>query len=240
LRKALKLFKSMKTIIEAKNLTKVYEGAFDTPALQNATLTIGKGESIAIVGKSGSGKSTLMHILATLDRPTSGKLIIAGSPTQELPSGELDRLRNRQFGFVFQQFFINARNSCLENVTLPLTIMGIAPSERNQRGRVILELVGLSDKVNNKAGDLSGGQKQRLCIARALITKPQLIFADEPTGNLDSENGRHIMDLLFRLQRAEGITLVIVTHDSDLAALCDRVIVLKDGRIISTTERPTQ
>lgn len=223
----------MNNIIEAINLTKVYESAGeDIPALKNISLSIKQGESIAIIGKSGSGKSTLMHILATLDRPTDGELIIDGHHAHKLSSSDLDNLRNKKFGFVFQQFYVNARNTCLENVTLPLVIMGISPSERTKRGMAILEMVGLADKAKQKAGDLSGGQKQRLCIARALITKPQLIFADEPTGNLDSENGKNIMDLLFKLQHEEGITIVMVTHDPDLAALCDRSITIKDGQII--------
>ena len=219
-------------IIEAINLTKVYDTiGNDLPALENVTLSIKQGESVAIIGKSGSGKSTLMHILATLDRPTDGQLIIDGTDARKLSTADLDKLRNKKFGFVFQQFFVNARNSSLENVTLPLTIMGIAPAERKARGLAMLEMVGLADKAMQKAGELSGGQKQRLCIARALITKPDLIFADEPTGNLDSENGKQVMDLLFKLQREEGITVVIVTHDPDLAALCDRSITIKDGRI---------
>ncbi|MBP9686688.1 MAG: ABC transporter ATP-binding protein, partial [Candidatus Doudnabacteria bacterium] len=201
----------MNPLIETRRLTKVYESGGDIPALQNIDLSIQKGESVAIIGKSGSGKSTLMHILATLDRPTSGELIISGIPAHSLPSAALDKLRNEKFSFVFQQFFVNARNTCLENVVLPLTIMGVSSSERNRRGLEILAMVGLSDKANQQAGELSGGQKQRLCIARALITKPELIFADEPTGNLDSENGQNIIDLLFTLQREEGITLVVVT-----------------------------
>lgn len=223
----------MKTIIQTKNLAKTYHnGSEDTVALRDINLEIKQGESVAIIGKSGSGKSTLMHILATLDRPTDGELIIDGQHAHDLKGAQLDELRNKKFGFVFQQFFLNARNTCLENVTLPLTIMGVPASERTKRGRAVLESVGLLDKEKVKAGNLSGGQKQRLCIARALITKPEVIFADEPTGNLDSENGQIVTDMLFKLQKESGITLVIVTHDADLAALCQRSITIKDGRVV--------
>lgn len=220
-------------VLQTSAVTKVYNGAGEpTHALRDTNITIRKGESVAIVGKSGSGKSTLMHILATLDRPTSGELLVDGAPTTGLTATQLDTLRNQKFGFVFQQFFLNGRNTCLENVTLPLSIMGVSARERNQRGLEILESVGLTDKADKRANELSGGQKQRLCIARAMVTQPEVIFADEPTGNLDTENGRHITDLLFRLQREKGITLVIVTHDADLAALCERTIHIRDGAIV--------
>lgn len=220
-------------IIEAKNLAKIYAGAGeDVIALKDISLKVQPGESLAIIGKSGSGKSTLMHSLATLDRPTKGSLKINGREVTELKTSQLERLRNKSFGFVFQQFFINPRSSCLENVILPLMIMGISSSERNKRGQEMLEKVGLGDKAKQKANDLSGGQKQRLCIARALITNPEVIFADEPTGNLDSETGEMIVDMLFSLQKEQGITLIMVTHDEDLAKLCQRQIVIKDGEII--------
>ncbi len=226
----------MANIIETSNLTKVYPSAGeDTYALKNVNITVKKGESLAIIGKSGSGKSTLMHVLATLDRPTSGELFFDGKPTSTLTGKDLDQLRNRKYGFVFQQFFLNARNTCLENVVLPLMIMGVGARERKARGLEMLKAVGLLDKARQKAGDLSGGQKQRLCIARALITRPEVIFADEPTGNLDTENGKVITDLLFSLHRGKGITLIIVTHDPDLAALCERTITLKDGEVIGET-----
>jgi len=220
-------------VIEAKNLRKVYRsGNEDFVALNDVSLTIQRGESLAIIGKSGSGKSTLMHTLATLDRPTSGSLKINNKEVTAYKNSQLERLRNKSFGFVFQQFFINPRSSCLENVVLPLMIMGINPSERNKRGLELLKTVGLEDKAKQKANDLSGGQKQRLCIARALVTNPEVIFADEPTGNLDSETGEMIIELLFKLQKEQGITLVIVTHDNDLAKLCQRQIVIKDGEIV--------
>src|SRR5690606_20276838 len=144
-----------------------------------------------------------------------GELIISGQPTTVMTAADLDKIRNQKYGFVFQQFFLNGRNTCLENVMLPLVLMGVSPRERAKRGQQMLEAVGLGDKTKQLANNLSGGQKQRLCIARALITNPEVIFADEPTGNLDSENGRIITDLLFKLQREQGITLIIVTHDPD-------------------------
>ena len=189
-------------VIEAKDLTKIYKTTGEElAALKKISLTVNTGESLAIVGKSGSGKSTLMHVLATLDRPTGGSLKINGEEVTSLKTSQLERLRNKSFGFVFQQFFINPRSSCLENVVLPLMIMGISPAERNKRGKEILEKVGLGNKLKQKANDLSGGQKQRLCIARALITNPEVIFADEPTGNLDSETGKMITEMLFSLQK---------------------------------------
>jgi putative ABC transport system ATP-binding protein len=222
----------MSAIIEAINLSKVYETPGEkTWALKNILLAIQKGESVAIVGKSGSGKSTLMHVLATLDQPTSGNLAIAGSDVAGLSQKDLDRFRNQKFGFVFQQFFLNGRSTVLENVVLPLVIAGVGKRERTERGMAMLLAVGLADKLTQKANDLSGGQKQRLCIARALITNPEVVFADEPTGNLDTENGKIVMDLMFRMQKEKGITLILVTHDYDLAKLCNRVVTIKDGQI---------
>lgn len=217
-------------VIQALNLIKTYEG--ETNALNGVSLSIQRGESVAIVGKSGSGKSTLMHILATLDKPTSGELIIDGHATSELTRADVDTLRNKKFGFVFQQFFLNGRNTCLDNVILPLAIMGVPKKEREQRGMEMLRAIGLEEKSKQRASQLSGGQKQRLCIGRALITNPEVIFADEPTGNLDSENSAIIMNMVLELQRSRGITLILVTHDADLAALCDRTITIKDGHII--------
>ncbi len=225
----------MANVLEAKDLTKIYDNSGDIPALSAVSFVIQKGESVAIIGKSGSGKSTLMHILATLDRPTSGELFIDGQNATNLSSKQLDQLRSQKFGFVFQQFFLNGRNTCLENVMLPLTINGVGKKERTQKAMEMLAAVGLTDKAKQKANDLSGGQKQRLCLARALVTNPEVIFADEPTGNLDTENGRIVVDLLFKLQKEKGITLIIVTHDPDLAKLCDRSIVMKDGKIVGAT-----
>lgn len=225
------LLNAMDNILQALNITKIYQNGMDIPALSDVCLEIKKGESVAIIGKSGSGKSTLMHILATLDRPSAGSLTIGNTDAASFSSKDLDSLRNRKFGFVFQQFFLNGRNTCLDNVTLPLVISGIAKKGRQRKALEMLSAVGLADQANQKASDLSGGQKQRLCIARALVTDPEVIFADEPTGNLDTENGRIVMDLLFKLQREKGITLIIVTHDHDLAEQCGRQILISDGKI---------
>lgn len=220
------------SVIGAKNLTKTY-GKKDTlfTALKNVSLTIQAGESVAIIGKSGSGKSTLMHLLALLDTPSNGSVLINGQDAQQLTKKRLDQLRNQQFGFVFQQFFLNGNDSVLNNVILPLKIAGVSVRERNRRGREVLKIVDLEDKAKNKANDLSGGQKQRVVIARALINNPQIIFADEPTGNLDSVTGKKIENLLFNLNKKQGITLIVVTHDEDLAKRFDRRLFIKDGKL---------
>jgi putative ABC transport system ATP-binding protein len=220
-------------VLEADHLTKVYgkgESAFT--ALDSIDLKIEKGESIAILGKSGSGKSTLMHILALLDVPSSGALRVDGADASGLSAKQLDLMRNQRFGFVFQQFFLNANQSVLENVVLPLKIAGLSAKVRTERGLAALKAVGLEQKAQNKAIDLSGGQKQRAVIARALINDPQVIFADEPTGNLDSVTGAQIQDMLFRLNKERGITLIVVTHDHDLGAKCDRIVEIQDGKLV--------
>lgn len=224
---------SPNVVIEAKNLKRIYGKAANAfTALNNINLEIKQGESIAIIGKSGSGKSTLMHLLALLDSPTQGTISIKGTNSTKLKSGQLDKLRNRSFGFVFQQFFLNANQSVLDNVTLPLKIAGISQKEREQRGLEVLKAVELADKAKSRANDLSGGQKQRAVIARALINEPTVIFADEPTGNLDSSTGAKIQEILFRLNKERDITLVVVTHDPDIATKCDRLVEIKDGQII--------
>ena len=221
------------TVLSTTNLTKVYgSGSNRFDALRGITLAIDEGESVAIVGKSGSGKSTLMHLLALLDTPTSGELVVDGHPAASLKGTQLNELRNRTFGFVFQQFFLTPNASVLENVMLPLTIAGIRSGERAKRAHAALAQLEMDDKARNKATDLSGGQKQRVVIARALVNNPRIIFADEPTGNLDSATGATVEDMLFSLNREHGITLVIVTHDEELAARCDRRIYLRDGAIV--------
>ncbi len=223
----------MNKVIEVKNLVKVYgkrSTAFE--ALKGINLDIFEGESVAIVGKSGSGKSTLMHLLALLDKPTSGTIKVDGIDSTKLSNRELNKLRNRTFGFVFQQFFMNPNDTVLENVVLPLKIAGIGGRERRNLASKALETVGLEERIRFKATDLSGGQKQRVCIARAIVNNPKILFADEPTGNLDSATGDKVIKLLFDLNKEKGVTLIMVTHDEDLARLCDRQIRIMDGKIV--------
>jgi putative ABC transport system ATP-binding protein len=225
-------------VIAARGLKKSYgkkSSKFD--ALRGIDLDIKEGESVAIIGKSGSGKSTLMHLLALLDEPTAGRVGINGQVASKLKERRVNKLRNHDFGFVFQQFFMNANDSVLNNVVLPLKIAGMNGHERKKRAMEALKTVELDDKAKSKARDLSGGQKQRVCVARALVNDPKVIFADEPTGNLDSATGEKVEDLLFSLNVNNNITLIIVTHDDDLAGRCDRQIHIKDGQIESDSAK---
>lgn len=225
-------------LIDASGVTKIYgkgENAF--VALDRVSVQIKRGESAAIVGKSGSGKSTLMHVLAALDKPNSGTITFDGKKYEALSPVKLDQLRSKKFGFIFQQFFLNGRETVLENVMLPLKIVGTGRRARVARAMEVLREVDLEDKARNKATDLSGGQKQRVAIARALINQPEVIFADEPTGNLDSENGARVEELLFKLNREKSITLIIVTHDHELAAKCQRRFEMKDGQITEVKKK---
>lgn len=224
-------------ILSTRDLTKTYgRGPDRFDALKGVSLEIDRGDSVAIVGKSGSGKSTLMHLLALLDTPGGGEVRIDGTDAKTLNGRKLNTLRNEMFGFVFQQFFLNSSSSVLENVVLPLKIAGVGAKERRTRGMAVLEQLELADKARNKAGNLSGGQKQRVVIARALANDPQVLFADEPTGNLDTATGRIVEDILFDLNQNHGITLITVTHDHDLAARFDRRLFIRDGQLITTDE----
>lgn len=223
----------MPTAIKVDSLSKTFgSGKTEFKALQDVSFEIKEGETVAIVGKSGSGKSTLMHQLALLDSPSSGKLYIGKKLSTGMKARELDLLRNQTFGFVFQQFFLNGNDSVLNNVVLPLKVAGMGRRERNAKALEALKAVELEDKINNRAADLSGGQKQRACIARAIINNPSIIFADEPTGNLDSATGDKVADLLFKLNKEQKITLIIVTHDPDLAKRCKRQLKIKDGKLV--------
>ncbi|MUN63127.1 ATP-binding cassette domain-containing protein [Kocuria sediminis] len=220
-------------VLQTEDLVKTYgHGANAFTALRSVSLAIEAGESVAIVGKSGSGKSTLMHLLALLDAPTSGSVAVRGQDAGSLSARELNALRNSMFGFVFQQFFLTPGQTVLENVVLPLKIAGVGRAERRRRGLAVLERLEMAEKAGARATDLSGGQKQRVAIARALVNDPSVIFADEPTGNLDSATGAVVQDILFELNQERGITAVVVTHDAELAARCDRQVHLRDGLIV--------
>lgn len=221
-------------MIEVKNVTKTYgkkQNVFT--ALDNVSFTIPDGASVAIIGKSGSGKSTLMHAMSGLDRPETGEVIIDGENILKLKSKQVDKFRARKIGFIFQSFFVQANETVSDNVSLPLEIAGVARSTRKKKIAAALESVDLSDKLASKAKNLSGGQKQRLAVARAIVNRPQIIFADEPTGNLDSVTGAKVESMLFGYNKKNGVTLIIVTHDPDLAAKCDIQINIKDGVVES-------
>jgi putative ABC transport system ATP-binding protein len=221
-------------MIEVKNITKTYgkkQNAF--VALNDVSIAIPKGASVAILGKSGSGKSTLMHAMSGLDRPEKGEVVIDGENILKLKQKAVDRFRAKKIGFIFQSFFVQGNESVYDNVSLPLEIAGLPRSKRKARIEAALEAVELSEKMKNKAKDLSGGQKQRLAIARAIVNEPGIIFADEPTGNLDSVTGERVEKLLFGYNKQKNVTLIIVTHDPDLAAKCDIIVRIKDGAIES-------
>jgi putative ABC transport system ATP-binding protein len=222
-------------MIQVKGLTKVYGKKQNTfAALTDIDLEIPEGATVAIIGKSGSGKSTLMHIMSGLDRPTTGSVRIGNHDIHAFKRKALDRFRAKEMSFIFQAFFVEANQTCYQNVVLPLEIAKVRRTKRKQLVMDALAAVDLADKVNSNAKNLSGGQKQRLAIARSIVNSPKLIFADEPTGNLDSATGDMIIDLLFELNKKIGCTLVIVTHDQELADKCQMQIQLKDGRIIDT------
>ena len=218
-------------LITLDRVSRVYRmGPVEVPALADVSLEIQTGEFVAIVGPSGSGKSTMMHILGCLDRPTHGAYHLAGAPVAELDDDSLARLRSRTIGFVFQSYNLLPRTSALDNVATPLLYQGVRRAERLRRARATLERLGLGDRVDHEPTELSGGQQQRVAVARALVTEPALILADEPTGNLDSHAGAEVTALLRELHRA-GRTIVLITHDVDVAATADRQIHLLDGRL---------
>jgi putative ABC transport system ATP-binding protein len=221
--------------IVATDVTRTYElDGVSVPALRGVSLTVGSADYLAIVGSSGSGKSTLMHLLGGLDRPTTGRLVIGGRDVSALSAPEMARLRNETIGFVFQSFHLLARTSALDNVALPLVYRGVGRRERRARAAEMLSRVGLAHRVNHRPNQMSGGEQQRVAVARALVTGPSVLLADEPTGNLDTVTGQSVLALLESLN-ADGVAVVLVTHDREVAARANRQIVMRDGVILPSS-----
>jgi putative ABC transport system ATP-binding protein len=224
-------------VIELEDVTKVYRtGTIAVAALRGVSMTITQGEYVAIIGPSGSGKSTLMHILGCLDTPTTGTFRLAGEHVSSMSEAALAEIRNRRIGFVFQQFNLLASLSAWQNVELPLVYAGVSRAERKERAMAALDRVGLAGRVQHRPGELSGGQQQRVAVARALVTEPALILADEPTGNLDSVSARDVLDLMDELH-ASGRTLILITHDVEVASASGRLIGIRDGLITENDRR---
>ena len=223
----------MDCIVETIDLVKEYQqGKQPFKVLDSINLKISSGEFVSIMGPSGSGKSTLLHIIGALDKPTNGRVIFNGVDISQLNDNQLAELRNRELGFIFQSFNLIHRMNALENVEIPLSILGVPRKERRERAMKLLEMVGSKDRLKHKPSELSGGEQQRVAIARALINDPKLILCDEATGNLDSKSGQEIMGLLRKLNEEQGKTFILVTHDPIVAQLTDRIVQLKDGRIV--------
>ena len=224
-------------MIEVKNVTKVYGNKNNQfVALDDVSVEINDDTSVAILGKSGSGKSTFMHAISGLDRPQHGEVVIDSENILDLKPKKVDKFRSQKMGFVFQSFFIEAGETCYDNVSLALEMAGVPRAKRKKRIEDALKAVDLGDKIKQKAGDLSGGQKQRLAIARAIVNQPKILFADEPTGNLDSATSKIVENLLFNYQKRLGAILVIVTHDEELAQKCETIVRIKDGKIAEISD----
>jgi putative ABC transport system ATP-binding protein len=220
------------TLITLSEVTKTYRlGDEEIYALDHVSLTVNQGEFLAIIGPSGSGKSTLSNVIGGLDRPDSGKVMVAGQDLSKMRDKKMSAYRNNYVGFVFQSFNLQSHLTALENVALPLMLGGMPGKKRNARAHECLELVGVSDRERHRPNQLSGGQRQRVAIARALANNPKLIIADEPTGNLDSQRGKEILALLHDLNK-QGVTIIVVTHDMDIAKTAQRIVSLHDGKLV--------
>lgn len=228
----------MQPIIEVHNLCKTYKMEdVDVPVLKNINLKIKKGEIIAVVGPSGCGKSTLLHLLGCLDRATKGKILIEGRDVSKLSDDSLAKIRGGTIGFVFQFFYLLPTLSSLKNVLLPTNFSGTSKDDIGKKARNLLEMVGIGNRENHLPSQLSGGERQRVAIARAMINDPEIILADEPTGNLDSRSGAEVIKILLKLNKEKNVTLVIVTHDNSIASHAERIIYLKDGEIVKEEKR---
>jgi putative ABC transport system ATP-binding protein len=221
-------------LIEVRDIIKIYQmGDVQVHALRGVSLQVGKGELLSIMGPSGSGKSTMMNVVGCLDQPTSGEYYLGGVEVGALSDDSLAEIRNKKIGFVFQTFNLLPRTTALQNVELPLIYRGLGGRERRQQATEALEKVGLGDRIHHRPNELSGGQQQRVAIARALVSQPDIILADEPTGNLDSRSGAEITAIFRQLNREMGITVIFVTHDADIAAHTRRIVRLHDGKVVA-------
>jgi putative ABC transport system ATP-binding protein len=225
-------------MVELKDVWKIYRlGSIEYPALRGVSLSINRGSFVSIVGPSGSGKTTMLHLIGALDKPSRGEIYVNGIPISRLSENRLAEFRNKTIGFVFQQYNLIPYLSAIENVEMPMMVSGVSLAERRKRAKWLLEQLGLGDKIWKRPSELSGGEQQRVAIARALANNPKLILADEPTGNLDSRNARIVVDLLKRINSEMGVTIVVVTHNMEVAAETERIIYLRDGIIVKEEVR---
>ena len=226
-----------RALVEVRELTKVYhQDTLEVPVLRGVDFAIGHSEVVALMGPSGSGKSTLLNILGCLDRPTRGHYILGGRDVSTLTRAEQAWVRLHYLGFIFQAFHLVGDSSVLENVAMPLFYAGVPPKERKQRAEQLLERVGLKERLDHRPNQLSGGQRQRVAIARALVNRPRVLLADEPTGALDQRTGHEVLELLHELHEETRLTILLVTHDSEVAKSADRIIHVRDGRVVSAEE----
>jgi putative ABC transport system ATP-binding protein len=225
-------------MVELKDVWKIYRlGSIEYPALRGVSLSINRGSFVSIVGPSGSGKTTMLHLIGALDKPSRGEIYVNGIPISRLSENKLAEFRNKTIGFVFQQYNLIPYLSAIENVEMPMMVSGVSLAERRKRAKWLLEQLGLGDKIWKRPSELSGGEQQRVAIARALANNPKLILADEPTGNLDSRNARIVVDLLKRINSEMGVTIVVVTHNMEVAAETEKIIYLRDGVVVKEEVR---